>query len=68
MGTSPKVVKFVESDKSGLPLKRKQVPQACEECRKRKKRCTHSVNGTNGGTEVEGREEGVKRRKRTSNT
>ncbi|KAK8096189.1 hypothetical protein PG999_014211 [Apiospora kogelbergensis] len=35
------VVKFVDSDPSGLPLKRKQVAQACVACRRRKKRCTH---------------------------
>ncbi|KAF2968681.1 hypothetical protein GQX73_g4907 [Xylaria multiplex] len=36
------MVKFVESDTSGLPLKRKQVAHACEKCRRRKKRCTHT--------------------------
>ncbi|KAK7990175.1 hypothetical protein PG989_010490 [Apiospora arundinis] len=35
------MVKFVDSDPSGLPLKRKQVAQACVPCRRRKKRCTH---------------------------
>ncbi|KAI1264752.1 hypothetical protein F5Y18DRAFT_417664 [Xylariaceae sp. FL1019] len=35
-------VRFVETDPIGLPLKRKQVAQACERCRKRKKRCTHT--------------------------
>ncbi|KAK7968674.1 fungal specific transcription factor [Apiospora saccharicola] len=35
------MVKFVDSDPSGLPLKRKQVAQACVACRRRKKRCTH---------------------------
>lgn len=30
------MVKFVESDATGLPLKRKQVAQACISCRKRK--------------------------------
>ncbi|KAI0142648.1 hypothetical protein GGR57DRAFT_519754 [Xylariaceae sp. FL1272] len=35
-------VRFVETDPIGLPLKRKQVAQACEKCRKRKKRCTHT--------------------------
>ncbi|CAJ2509687.1 Uu.00g147130.m01.CDS01 [Anthostomella pinea] len=35
------MVKFVESDTSGLPLKRKQVAHACSKCRQRKKRCTH---------------------------
>ncbi|KAG7114191.1 hypothetical protein HYQ44_008893 [Verticillium longisporum] len=42
MASSNKTVKFVESDPSGLPLKRKQVQQACESCRKRKKRCIHT--------------------------
>ncbi|KAM0324864.1 hypothetical protein ACHAQA_007830 [Verticillium albo-atrum] len=42
MASSSKAVKFVESDPSGLPLKRKQVQQACESCRKRKKRCIHT--------------------------
>lgn len=36
MATIPKTVKFVESDSSGLPVKRKQVQQACESCRRRK--------------------------------
>lgn len=36
------MVKFVESDTTGLPLKRKQVAQACEKCRRRKKRCIHA--------------------------
>ncbi len=33
--------KFVESD-GGVPQKRRQVAQACESCRKRKKRCHHA--------------------------
>ncbi|KAF6810505.1 hypothetical protein CSOJ01_06317 [Colletotrichum sojae] len=41
MNNSAKGVKFVGSDASGLPLKRKQVQQACESCRKKKKRCVH---------------------------
>ncbi|KAI0471405.1 hypothetical protein F4859DRAFT_118771 [Xylaria cf. heliscus] len=36
------MVKFVESDTTGLPLKRKQVAHACEKCRRRKKRCVHT--------------------------
>ncbi|KAL7619369.1 hypothetical protein AAE478_009906 [Parahypoxylon ruwenzoriense] len=36
------MVRFVESDSSGLPLKRKQVAQACSKCRRRKKRCIHN--------------------------
>ncbi|KAI0869105.1 hypothetical protein GGS24DRAFT_494024 [Hypoxylon argillaceum] len=36
------MVKFVESDTTGLPLKRKQVAHACEKCRRRKKRCIHT--------------------------
>ncbi|KAI0802882.1 hypothetical protein GGR55DRAFT_401472 [Xylaria sp. FL0064] len=35
------MVKFVESDTSGLPIKRKQIAHACEKCRRRKKRCVH---------------------------
>ncbi|CAK7275062.1 hypothetical protein SEPCBS57363_006485 [Sporothrix epigloea] len=35
-------VKWVASDHDGLPVKRKQVAQACETCRKRKKRCVHT--------------------------
>ncbi|KAI0123540.1 hypothetical protein BJ170DRAFT_639532 [Xylariales sp. AK1849] len=35
------MVKFVASDSTGLPLKRKQVAHACISCRKRKKRCIH---------------------------
>jgi hypothetical protein len=33
--------KFVASD-GGVPQKRRQVAQACESCRKRKKRCHHA--------------------------
>lgn len=29
-------VKFVGSDEDGLPLKRRQVQQACDPCRKKK--------------------------------
>ncbi|KAI0450999.1 hypothetical protein F5B21DRAFT_397751 [Xylaria acuta] len=36
------MVRFVESDTTGLPLKRKQVAHACEKCRRRKKRCIHT--------------------------
>ncbi|ROT38418.1 hypothetical protein SODALDRAFT_276917 [Sodiomyces alkalinus F11] len=42
MSSSTKSVKFVASGPSGLPVKRKQVQQACEACRKRKKRCIHT--------------------------
>ncbi|KAJ9613289.1 hypothetical protein H2200_003231 [Cladophialophora chaetospira] len=35
------MVKFVDIASDGLPLKRKQVPRACQTCRKRKKRCPH---------------------------
>ncbi|KAI1771080.1 hypothetical protein F4818DRAFT_221210 [Hypoxylon cercidicola] len=38
------MVRFVESDSTGLPLKRKQVAQACARCRRRKKRCFHSYD------------------------
>ncbi|KAI0509471.1 hypothetical protein F5B22DRAFT_322426 [Xylaria bambusicola] len=43
------MVKFVETDTSGLPLKRKQVAQACEKCRRRKKRCVHADPKPNVG-------------------
>ncbi|KAI1437364.1 hypothetical protein GGR50DRAFT_98398 [Xylaria sp. CBS 124048] len=36
------MVRFVESDTTGLPLKRKQVAHACDRCRRRKKRCVHA--------------------------
>ncbi|OTB10869.1 hypothetical protein K445DRAFT_237588 [Daldinia sp. EC12] len=36
------MVRFIESDSTGLPLKRKQVAQACARCRRRKKRCFHN--------------------------
>ncbi|KAH7028830.1 uncharacterized protein B0I36DRAFT_126444 [Microdochium trichocladiopsis] len=39
------MLKFIESDSSGLPRKRKQVSQACEPCRRRKKRCHHVEGG-----------------------
>ncbi|KAI1647486.1 uncharacterized protein F4817DRAFT_315666 [Daldinia loculata] len=39
------MVRFIESDSTGLPLKRKQVAQACARCRRRKKRCFHSHDG-----------------------
>ncbi|KAL2257073.1 hypothetical protein VTK26DRAFT_696 [Humicola hyalothermophila] len=38
---TPHQVKFVGHDAVGLPVKRKQVHQACLPCRKRKKRCHH---------------------------
>ncbi|KAH9905582.1 hypothetical protein F4778DRAFT_668673 [Xylariomycetidae sp. FL2044] len=37
------MVKFIESDAMGLPLKRKQATEACTKCRKRKKRCMHTM-------------------------
>lgn len=38
MADSPlkRSVKFVASDQDGMPVKRRQVQQACEQCRKRK--------------------------------
>ncbi|KAI8962801.1 hypothetical protein F5Y11DRAFT_321610 [Daldinia sp. FL1419] len=39
------MVRFIESDSTGLPLKRKQVAQACARCRRRKKRCFHNHDG-----------------------
>ncbi|KAK3939215.1 hypothetical protein QBC46DRAFT_438400, partial [Diplogelasinospora grovesii] len=35
-------VKFVGHDGAGLPVKRKQVQQACSSCRKKKKACPHA--------------------------
>ncbi|KAI1492315.1 hypothetical protein F5X96DRAFT_403194 [Biscogniauxia mediterranea] len=43
------MVKFVESDTLGLPIKRKQVAQACAKCRRRKKRCVHGSPPDHGG-------------------
>ncbi|KAK4185625.1 hypothetical protein QBC35DRAFT_438985 [Podospora australis] len=37
-------VRFVGHDAAGLPVKRKQAHQACDTCRKRKKRCVHLDN------------------------
>ncbi|KAK8087586.1 hypothetical protein PG997_002547 [Apiospora hydei] len=42
------MVKFVDSDPSGLPLKRKQVAQACVACRRRKVE-TVAKRGDGGG-------------------
>ncbi|KAI5920157.1 hypothetical protein F4810DRAFT_703145 [Camillea tinctor] len=42
------MLKFVESDTSGLPIKRKQVAKACPRCRRRKKRCVHENPAGNG--------------------
>lgn len=33
---------FVDRGREGLPLKRKQSHRACENCRQRKKRCSHT--------------------------
>ncbi|KAI8631429.1 hypothetical protein F5Y19DRAFT_395982 [Xylariaceae sp. FL1651] len=44
------MVRFVESDGTGLPLKRKQVAQACDKCRRRKKRCVHTEPQLHGGS------------------
>ncbi|KAE9381403.1 hypothetical protein N431DRAFT_440265 [Stipitochalara longipes BDJ] len=41
--------KFVASD-GGVPQKRRQVAQACESCRKRKKRCHHTEPGPRSST------------------
>ncbi|KAK4196346.1 hypothetical protein QBC40DRAFT_287496 [Triangularia verruculosa] len=41
-----KPVVFVATDSSGLPVKRKQAHQACDTCRKRKKRCGHLPGNT----------------------
>ncbi|KAM4065717.1 fungal specific transcription factor [Hirsutella rhossiliensis] len=39
-----KQVKFVASDptRGGLPVKRKQISQACDACRRKKRRCLHT--------------------------
>ncbi|KAL1846026.1 hypothetical protein VTK73DRAFT_377 [Phialemonium thermophilum] len=34
-------IRFVGTDDRGLPVKRKQIQEACGRCRSRKKRCTH---------------------------
>ncbi|KAH9985750.1 hypothetical protein F4779DRAFT_313874, partial [Xylariaceae sp. FL0662B] len=41
------MVRFVESDSTGLPLKRRQAAQACARCRRRKKRCWHNDHKNN---------------------
>ncbi|KAF2104947.1 hypothetical protein NA57DRAFT_30265 [Rhizodiscina lignyota] len=35
------MIKFVNQASNGLPEKRKQTQRACNQCRKRKRRCTH---------------------------
>ncbi|KAL5601461.1 hypothetical protein BROUX41_002556 [Berkeleyomyces rouxiae] len=37
-------IKFVATDTTGLPIKRRQVSHACATCRKRKKRCIHAID------------------------
>lgn len=46
VANSSAAVKFVGSDADGLPLKRKQVQQACLSCRKKKKRCVHAITSS----------------------
>ncbi|KAL2024876.1 hypothetical protein VTK56DRAFT_3575 [Thermocarpiscus australiensis] len=46
-------VKFVGHDAAGLPVKRKQVHQACGPCRKRKKRCEHLLHATTRQKELD---------------
>lgn len=46
------MLKFVTSDADSFGRKRKQVSRACEDCRRKKRRCTHAIkdsaqNGTN---------------------
>ncbi|KAI1763236.1 hypothetical protein GGR53DRAFT_521115 [Hypoxylon sp. FL1150] len=53
------MVRFVESDATGLPLKRKQVAQACARCRRRKKRCFHNFDARSNG--LDSSSEGVAR-------
>ncbi|KAK3902513.1 hypothetical protein C8A05DRAFT_15434 [Staphylotrichum tortipilum] len=50
-------IKFVGHDVIGLPVKRKQVVQACLPCRKRKKRCHHVEAGSPGPTAASVRED-----------
>ncbi|KEY73830.1 hypothetical protein S7711_03124 [Stachybotrys chartarum IBT 7711] len=44
MATPGRKVKFVASDptRGGLPVKRRQVQQACGDCRRKKRRCVHT--------------------------
>ncbi|KAK0610065.1 hypothetical protein B0T17DRAFT_545821 [Bombardia bombarda] len=57
-------VKFVGHDATGLPIKRKQVSQACGLCRKKKKRCDHAHDSTASlkDGDVHDFSEGAKRR------
>ncbi|KAH8889054.1 hypothetical protein GQ53DRAFT_795467 [Thozetella sp. PMI_491] len=41
------MIRFVALDDTGLPTKRKYAPQACELCRRKKKRCVHSESVEN---------------------
>ncbi|PNP40855.1 hypothetical protein TGAMA5MH_07295 [Trichoderma gamsii] len=44
MSAPARKVKFVASDpaRGGLPVKRRQVQQACESCRRKKRKCNHA--------------------------
>ncbi|KAI1207880.1 uncharacterized protein F4807DRAFT_452680 [Annulohypoxylon truncatum] len=61
------MVRFVESDSTGLPLKRKQVAQACARCRRRKKRCFHNHDEHHAADSLNSatRDEGVTARNST---
>lgn len=51
-------VKFIASDpnRGGLPVKRKQVQHACDACRKKKRRCIHAEDSTDGPDEQDARD------------
>lgn len=55
---SARKVKFVETDpnRGGLPVKRKQVSQACDACRRKKRRCSHADGVDDGEPAAEGAE------------
>ncbi|ROW03874.1 hypothetical protein VPNG_07301 [Cytospora leucostoma] len=42
--TFKRSVRFVASDEDGMPVKRRQAQQACESCRRKKKRCAHGTD------------------------
>ncbi|KAK5995416.1 hypothetical protein PT974_03821 [Cladobotryum mycophilum] len=52
MTTPQRKVKFVASDptRGGLPVKRKQVQQACASCRRKKRKCIHTEEPTEEST------------------
>jgi hypothetical protein len=46
------MLKFVSSDAESFGQKRKQVSRACEDCRRKKRRCTHAVPSQEVGKPV----------------